>query len=115
MPTQLEITVAPGSPTVFTLNGKIDGSTFEALVQRVDGFIAEGSANIILDFQGVSYISSAGLVALQSILGRVRAKDGRLAVASLTVEVERVLEMTGPTDWLDVYPNVTAARASFAG
>jgi anti-sigma B factor antagonist len=113
MPTQLEITVIPGPIAVAILKGKIDGSTFEALIHQVESVLAEGRANMILDFQEVSYISSAGLVALQSILGKVKREGGRLAVAGLAPEVERVLEMTGPTDWLNVYPDVAAAKASF--
>jgi len=113
MSTQLEIKTTLGAVSVITVRGKIDGNTFHGLVERTLQVVAKGYAKLVLDFQGVSYLSSAGLVALQSILSKVKSRGGRLAIAGLAPDVARVLEMTGPTDWLNVYPDVASARASF--
>jgi len=113
MTTVLQIVESLGPVSVLTLQGKIDGDTFRGLVERAEKLIEAGRKQLIIDMAGVSYMSSAGLVALQSIHNKLHAVGGRLAVAALTGDVARVVEMTGPPDWLNIFPDVAGAKASF--
>lgn len=113
MTTVLQIGESLGPVSVLTLQGKIDGDTFHGLIERAEKLIGAGHKKLIIDMAGVSYMSSAGLVALQSIHSRLHEVGGRLAVAALTSDVGRVVEMTGPPDWLNIYPDVAGAKASF--
>ena len=111
----MEITTELGTVCILTVTGKIDGSNFEQLVDSAKSVIQQGHKLLVLDFQGVSYVSSAGIVALQTILGLVNGQDGRLVLAGVTDEVAQTLEVVGATEWLNLYPDVKSARASFWG
>jgi len=113
MPTPLEIKLERGKISVLKAAGKVDGTTAPQLLQQAEILLAEGYVDMVLDLHGVSYMSSAGIVALQSISAKVRKQNGRLAIAGLVADVNRVLEITGPTNWLNLYPDLEKARASF--
>lgn len=111
----MEITTELGPVSILTVTGKIDGNTFEQLVEGAKSVIQAGHKLLVLDFQGVSYLSSAGIVALQSVLGEINARDGRMALARVVDDVAQTLEVVGATEWLNLYPDVKSARASFWG
>jgi anti-anti-sigma factor len=60
-----------GGPTPVTIlrpHGKIDGSNFESLVNHAKQLYASGVRRLLLDMGDVSFLSSAGLVALHRIV-----------------------------------------------
>ncbi|NDJ35287.1 MAG: STAS domain-containing protein [Chloroflexi bacterium] len=65
--------------TVLTPYGSIDGSTYRLLIAAAEDVVAEGCEALLLDLSEVDYVSTAGLVALQSIAqlmrGEARADD----------------------------------------
>jgi len=99
--------------SVLAVTGNVDGSTFQQLVADVDTVIRQGYKHLVLDFQGVPYLSSAGIVALQKILGQINGQGGRLALAGVTSEVARTFDVVGATAWLNLYPDVASAMTSF--
>ena len=109
----MEIVTNLGPVSVLAVTGKIDGSTFQQLIDNVDTVIQQGHKNVVLDFKGVSYLSSAGIVALQTILGRINGLGGQLALAGVTSDVNRTLDLVGATTWLNLYPDVATAQNSF--
>ncbi len=50
--------------------------------------------NVVLDFQSVAYISSAGFRPLLSLLREIRARGGRLILCGLTPEVHETFAVT---------------------
>jgi anti-anti-sigma factor len=50
--------------------------------------------NVILDFQRVAYISSAGFRPLLSLLREVRTRGGRLILCGLQPDVQETFEVT---------------------
>ncbi len=53
--------------TVLRLEGELDGQTYQDLINKAKEVFAAGSRNFLLDLSGLTYISSAGLVALHSV------------------------------------------------
>jgi anti-anti-sigma factor len=84
-----------GAVTVVAPVGRIDSSTADALDARLVRLSAAGVLSVVVDFEGVEYISSAGLRVLLSMAKRVREKRGALALCSLPDGVRQVFELAG--------------------
>ena len=100
--------------TVVTIDGSVDGSTAAALVGSLREQIGGGGSRLVANLAGVDYMSSAGLRALLETVKETRQHGGDLRLASVRPEVLRVLELSGFTGILQVYPDVGAAVASFS-
>ena len=53
--------------TVMKVDGQLDGQTYQDLITKARELYNAGSRDFLLDLSDLSYISSAGLVALHSI------------------------------------------------
>ena len=84
--------------TVFKLEGRLDTVTAPELEQTINN---EGAAleNLVLDFDGISYISSAGLRVLLGAQKKMNAQ-GSMELINVSEDVMDILEMTGFADIL---------------
>ena len=53
--------------TVLKLDGQLDGQNFQDLITKAQELYSAGTRDFLLDLSDLTYISSAGLVALHSI------------------------------------------------
>jgi len=53
--------------TVIKLDGQLDGQTYQDLISKAKEAQAEGGRDFLIDMTDLTYISSAGLVALHSV------------------------------------------------
>ena len=60
--------------TVLGLNGQLDGQTYQELITKTKELYESGSRDFLLDLSDLTYISSAGLVALHSVALLVRGE-----------------------------------------
>jgi anti-anti-sigma factor len=100
--------------TVVSIDGSVDGLTAGDLLTALRSQVAASNTRIVADLAGVTYTSSAGLRALLETVKETRQRGGDLRLAAVRPEVLRVLELSGFTGILKVYPDVDAATASFA-
>lgn len=86
---------------VFTLDGRLDTTTspdlHEALLSAIDG-----SGNVLLDFTGLVYVSSAGLRVLLAAQKQSTAKGVEMKLRGVNPEIMEVFEMTGFSDILSI-------------
>ena len=54
--------------TVVALDGELDASNFERLIEDVRGLYDRGTRHLLLDLGGLTFLASSGLVALHSIV-----------------------------------------------
>jgi anti-anti-sigma factor len=54
--------------TVLTLEGELDASNFESLVDDVHELYGRGTRALLIDLGGLTFLASSGLVALHSIV-----------------------------------------------
>ena len=78
--------------------GRLDTITAPALEKSIGEYI-DGVNTLILDFEGLEYISSAGLRVLLGAQKKI-AKSGAMKLINVCEEVMEVLEMTGFADIL---------------
>ena len=109
-----ETSVPGSSVTVIELSGQLDAHTaseFERFLERV--VRNEGKRQLVLDFHGLEYISSAGLGVLMGLIEEVRAIDGDMKLAALPDKIFHVLDLLGFPIVFQIFPTVKEAEAAF--
>jgi anti-anti-sigma regulatory factor len=61
--------------TVLHVEGKLDGQTYQDLIEKGRELYAAGTRDVLLDLTDLAYISSAGLVALHTIALLLRGES----------------------------------------
>jgi anti-sigma B factor antagonist len=110
----MAITTTMGAVTIVSVTGDIDVTNYYQMLEAVERALWAGSKQLVVDLSGVPFMSSAGLVAMQSIVEQVAAAGARLAVCGTGGAVHRLLQITGFTATLDIYPDLAAAVAAFS-
>jgi anti-anti-sigma regulatory factor len=121
---------------IIKLEGKLDGQTYQELIEKARELYASGTRNILLDMTDLAYISSAGLVSLHTIALLLRGESlpdpnqGWAAVKSIDrgrdsgmqknikllnprPEVNSVLDMVGFSQMFEVFADREKAIQSF--
>ena len=123
--------------TVLQVSGQLDGQSYQSLIEKAQEVVKGGTQNILLDLGELTFISSAGLVALHvlALLTRGEAlpdlEHGWAALKSVNrsresgvqkhvkllnprPEVINVLEMVGFSSFFEVYTDRQQALESFS-
>ena len=97
----MTIEIKKKSPeALLELSGRLDTTTAPTLDKTIREEIHE-SASLVLDLQGLEYISSAGLRVLLGAQKRM-GKCGSMKLTNVCEEVMEVFEMTGFADILEI-------------
>lgn len=100
--------------TILSLEGYLDAHTapeFESAVQRE---IDAGRRKLIVNCEGLSYISSAGLGVFMSFLEELRQNGGDIKISGPAPKVLQVFEILGFPAIFDMLPDVPAAVKRYA-
>ncbi len=111
----MDVSIEQRDPvTVVAVAGSVDGATSGALVASLREEVLAGHIRLVGDLSGVDYMSSAGLRALLETVKEARQHGGDLRLAAVRPDVLRVLDLSGFTKILKVFPDTEAAAGSFA-
>ena len=82
--------VEEGKVLTFFLDGELNSLNAEEVEKKIDEAIEEASPDaIVLDFEGLTYISSAGL----RIIARLKQRYPDTSIRNVSESVYQVLEM----------------------
>lgn len=95
--------------TIAALSGKMDAESAAVFNQWFADRRTAGRSRFILDFGGISYLSSAGLRAVLSAYRSLEHQQGLLAICGLHGVARQVFQVTGLLGVMPVYPDVAAA------
>jgi anti-sigma B factor antagonist len=110
----MEVTIREaGLAVVAMISGSIDGMTAESLQAALSGELHKGHHHLVADFGGVDYTSSAGLRVILATVKEARRNGGDFRLAAVRPAVMRVLEMSGFSGIVKIYPDAEAALAGF--
>lgn len=84
---------------IITLDGRLDTNTAPTLEKEVE--LLDGVEKLILDFENLDYISSAGLRIILT-LQKTMKKQGSMIIKNVKDEVKEVFEITGFSDILTI-------------
>jgi anti-sigma B factor antagonist len=89
-----------GSRMEFALEGRLDTITAPQLEEEVKAII-DGVTELIFDFSGLAYVSSAGLRVLLSAQKTMNEK-GTMVVRNVSEEIQEIFDVTGFSDILTI-------------
>ena len=99
---------------VVALDGEIDIRVSPRLRSRLVALTRAGKTAIVVDLSHVSFIDASLLDVLVVMHVRLLRRGGSLAIVCDRSEVYRLLELTGLSETLDVFPTREEALAAVA-
>ncbi len=75
-------------------SGILDGLNANQLRRDISDLVENGANIVLVDFQDITFMNSAGLGALVSILKKVRSLGAELFICSLNEQVKIIFELT---------------------
>jgi len=91
----MKITVESGKETVMTLSGQLDTLSAAEFEKEIGQILHGDGSDIILDGNGLTYISSAGLRLLLTLQKGIKAKGGTLRLKNIRKEIMDIFNITG--------------------
>lgn len=90
-----------GKEVTFVLSGRLDTTTAPQLEQQFQEDLA-GREKLILDFQDLEYLSSAGLRVLLTAHKTMLKQNGGMVIRHVNEVIHDVFEITGFLDMLNI-------------
>jgi anti-sigma B factor antagonist len=98
---------------VLSVSGRVDTSTAPELEKAINKEIDSGSRKVLLDFSGVTYISSGGLRVLLATAKKLKNPGDKFGLCNLSPEVLKILKLAGFTSIFSIYPSEGEALAGW--
>ncbi len=96
-------TETSGDSVVVIPAGRIDGSTASPFQEALLKLIDEGTGAIVVDFEQIDYISSAGLRVLLLAAKRLQAGGRRIVLCALRDPIAEVFKISGFNEILAIH------------
>lgn len=98
-----------GEVVVVRVEGRLDAASSPQLEKRIAGIIDTGHFKIVLNLEGVDYLSSAGMRLILSVLKKLKNLEGKVVTCNINDEVMEVIKMAGFNQVLEIYPSEAEA------
>ena len=98
--------------TLIQVEGRIDHTTAKSFEDALSSHVAAcigGDKKLLLDFSGVTFISSAGLRVLMISAKQCRKQNGKMVLAALQPVIQEVFQISRFDTLFEVFPTVRAA------
>jgi len=122
--------------TIIKLDGELDGQTYQSLIEKAREVYESGTRNFLIDLEGLTYVSSAGLVALHTVALMARGEalpdteagwstirsvgaastsgvQEHVKLVNPREEVQSVLDMVGFSSAFEIFNDLDEAIKSF--
>ena len=99
--------------SVMSFEGNLDTNTAPQAQDQIDQLIDGGSSKILINFESLNYISSAGLRVLLATAKKLKASSGDLKICGLNQTVQEVFDISGFSSILSVVATEEDALAGF--
>lgn len=98
-----------GEASVFKILGRLDSNTSPELEDKISATLTNGTKNMVIDFESLEYISSAGLRIILKTTKDLKRQDGKLILCSMQDYVREVFEISGFDSFLPIATNLDEA------
>ena len=102
-----------GGVTVVRFEGNLDTNTAPEAQEQFDELASQGVDKVLVDFENLDYISSAGLRVLLATAKKLRGGGGNLRLCNLNETVAEVFEISGFSTIFAVFPTEAEALEGF--
>ena len=100
---------------VVSVAGRVDGLNAQEFHENLDKEIAGSENPVVLDLEGLSYISSAGLRSILLIAKTLQGRNTRFMLCSLSAPIREIFEIAGFDKIIDVLGTRSDAIATITG
>lgn len=90
---------------ILGLLGRLDSNTSPEFEKRIFEVIEDGSKSVIVDFESLDYISSAGLRVLLKAAKELKRSEGKIVLCSMKDYIKEVFEIAG---FVSLFPIVSS-------
>ena len=104
-----------GDIVIITLTGELGSQDYRLLDGLLDDMARSGAHKIILDFQGLSYLTTIGITVLikfQKAMDRIR---GRMVLVNLPAPMQETLRLTRLDGVFEIQPDTQTALGTLTG
>jgi anti-sigma B factor antagonist len=98
---------------IFKVKGRLDSNTSPELEKKIFGAIESKSLNMIVDFEDLDYISSAGLRVILKTSKTLKRSGGSIVLCSMQDYVKEVFEIAGFDVFLSIATKMNDALEMF--
>lgn len=100
---------------IVSAEGRVDGANARKFQKAVENVITDGDSAVILDMEGLSYISSAGLRSILLIAKGLQKRSSKFGVCSLQDPIREVFRIVGFDKIVSIYDSQGEAVAGLTG
>lgn len=101
--------------TILSLLGRLDELATTEVEHAFTGVLNSGSRGLIVDLEGVEYVSSSGLRILLMLMKAMKNQQRVLKLCNLSPFVAEVFEVSNFSVMFDVHDSLASARHEFEG
>ena len=98
---------------VFRVRGRLDSNTSPQLEEQLNLSLDKGATHMVIDFEDLEYISSAGIRVILKTVKKLEHSQGKLVLCALQDYVQEVFEIAGFDTYLTLEPTREKAVASW--
>jgi anti-anti-sigma factor len=94
---------------VIHISGEITSEAEDEIVQSYDSIPNDKKNRVILNFTETSYINSAGIATLISLITKSSENQGKIEFAGLNTHFRKVMDIVGLTDFVLIHDSLDSA------
>jgi anti-sigma B factor antagonist len=98
-----------GSLPVIHISGEITSEAEDEIVQSYESIPSDKKIRVILNFTETSYINSAGIATLISLITKSSESHGKIEFAGLNTHFRKVMDIVGLTDFVLIHDSLDSA------
>ncbi|NQS88666.1 STAS domain-containing protein [Patescibacteria group bacterium] len=102
-----------GEVNIFSLNGRFDAHSATEVEDKLNLAISQGARKLLINLDGIEYISSAGLRVLLAVAKKLKKEEGDIKLCSLRPYVKEVFDIAGFTQIFKIYNTYQEGVNSF--
>jgi anti-sigma B factor antagonist len=104
-----------GDISIINLKGYLDAHTAPTLENNFTQLIGENKFKIVVNFEELAYISSAGLGVFMAYIENIRDNKGDIKLTNMSDKVFNIFDLLGFPLLYEIYKNEDEAIRKFSG
>ncbi|MDQ3019334.1 MAG: STAS domain-containing protein [Bacteroidota bacterium] len=100
--------------TILNLNGFLDAHTSVELEKSFEDILSQSNYNIIVNFDKLTYISSAGLGVFMAFIETARNNSGDIKLCAMSDKIYNIFDMLGFPILFEIYKEEKSAIEKFS-
>lgn len=90
---------------IFGVNGRLDGYAASQVAVEIERNLRDDDRSVVVDLDGLTYMSSAGIRVLLALQKKVKARNGGIALCNIGEYPKNVLSMAGFDKVFPTFPS----------